>query len=70
MASRSSVKEKKNSKRSKYEPLSDSEDDSDSDSSADWTKKAKTVSVSATSTTMSSKSGHHKKLKRKWKKDE
>ena len=30
MASRSSIKEKKNSKKRKYEPLSDSEDDSDS----------------------------------------
>ena len=61
MASRSSTKEKKNSKRRKYEPLSDSEDDYGS--SADTIKKAKTVSVSATYTTISSKSRHHKKLK-------
>ena len=65
MASRSSTKEKKNSKKHKYEPLSDSEDDSDSGSSADTTNTANTVSVSATSTTISSKSRHHIKLKRK-----
>ena len=50
MASRSSTKDKKNGKKLKYEPLSDSKDDSDSGSSADTTKKTKTVSVSATST--------------------
>ena len=58
MASRSSTKEKKNSKKRKYEPLSDSEDDFGS--SVDTTKKAKTVSVSATFTTISSKPRHHK----------
>ena len=61
MASRSSTKEKNNSKKRKYEPLSDSEDDFGS--SADTTKRAKTPSVSATFTIISSTSRHHKKLK-------
>ena len=61
MTPRSSTKEKKNSKKPRYEPLSGSEDDFGS--SADTTKKAKTVSVSATFTAISSKSRHHKKLK-------
>ena len=66
MASRSSTKEKKNSKRHKYEPLSDSRDDFGS--SADTAKKAKTVSVSATFTTISLNARHQKKLKLKLKK--